>query len=261
MISGSTRLIGIVGDPIAQVRSPEIFNPRLVKRGVDAVLVPFHVAAGQFVEVIRPLMKMQNLAGLVITVPFKEQAVSLADRLGVIGEKVGAINALRREGGGEWVGDMFDGIGLIRALRVYRASVRDSRVLLVGAGGAGRAIAMSLAEAGVASLDLFDLRADRAGELVGQVKRFYPLCRTQVGRADVSGHDLVINATPAGMAVEDDLPVTIGKFEPGTIVFDIVPKPAVTRLMACAQEAGCEVIGGAAMIEAQADAIIEFMRL
>jgi shikimate dehydrogenase len=69
----------------------------------------------------------------------------------------------------------------------------------------------------------------------------------------------VINATPVGMAADDDLPAPIGRLDPGTIVFDIVPKPAVTRLMAYAKEAGCQVIGGASMIEAQADAILEFL--
>jgi shikimate dehydrogenase len=260
-ISGGTRLVGIVGDPIAQVRSPEIFNPRLVKSGVDAVLVPLHVPAGWFDEAMRALMRVQNLAGLVVTIPFKERAVTLADGLGPIASKVGAINALRRAAGGEWVGEMFDGIGLVRALRGYRPCVRDSRVLLLGAGGAGRAIAMSLADAGVSGLDLFDIKVDRANELVDRVQRFYPPCRAQVVRPEASGHDLVINATPVGMAVDDELPAPIGKLDAGTIVFDIVPKPAVTRLMAYAKEAGCQVIGGASMIEAQADAILEFLAL
>jgi shikimate dehydrogenase len=259
IISGGTRLIGIVGDPIAQVRSPEIFNPRLVKRGVDVVLVPFHVPTSRFYEVMRSLVTVQNLAGLVITVPFKERAAGLANRLGPMGSKVGAINALRRGSGGEWVGEMFDGIGLVRALSGYRPSVRESRVLLVGAGGAGRAIAMSLADAGVSSLDLFDVKAERAAELVDRVQRFYPQCRTQLARPEMAGHDLVINATPMGMGVDDDLPVSIGSVGPETIVFDIVTKPAVTRLMAEAKAAGCQVIGGASMVEAQADAILEFL--
>jgi shikimate dehydrogenase len=197
----------------------------------------------------------------VITIPFKERATTLANKVLPIGTKVGAINALRREPGGEWVGEMFDGIGLVRALKVYRSSLRNSRVLLLGAGGAGRAIAMSLAEAGVSCVDVFDIKPERAAELTARLGKFYPHCRSENPRPQAAGHDLVINASPVGMDSSDGLPAPIGRPDPGTVVFDIVPKPAVTPLMAYALESACQVIGGASVIEAQADAILEFFAM
>jgi shikimate dehydrogenase len=261
VITGATRLVAIIGDPIAQVRSPSIYNPKLARAGSDAVLVPMRVPPEAFDETMRGLMRIGNLAGLVVTLPFKERAVAFADRVGEIGSAVGAINALRREDDGSWTGDMFDGIGLVRALGTLGKTPKGLAVMLVGAGGAGSAIAFSLAREGVASLTIFDVDASRAQRLVKRLARSAPNCQATYGAPDVLGKDLLVNATPVGMTPGDGLPFAVETLPASVTVIDIVPKPAVTPLLALAAQCGCPHRGGATMVDGQSDAVIEFLRL
>ena len=140
-INGKTRLYGIVGDPIAQVRSPEMVTHELQRRGLNAILVPLHVARADFARVIPHLMQLLNLDGLVMTIPFKAQALNLAQSLGLQAQAVGALNALARRKDGTWAGDMFDGMGCVQAFARRGLALRGKSVLLIGLGGAGGAIA------------------------------------------------------------------------------------------------------------------------
>ena len=112
-ISGRTRLFAIVGHPIAQVRSPEMITAELRSRGHDAILVPVHVLPNDFDVCLPQLMRVQNLDGLVFTIPYKLRACALADELGAQAQVVGAINALARRSDGRWHGDIFDGLGCV----------------------------------------------------------------------------------------------------------------------------------------------------
>src|SRR4051794_5719282 len=168
-ISGATRLIGILGDPVSQVKSPQTWNPRLAKGGHDAVLVPIHVRAADFDETIDAIMRIANLDGLVFTMPFKERVIphlaSISHRAG----QVGAVNAAKRSEAGAWIGDMFDGVGLLGAVRSLGLELPGLRVGLIGAGGAGSAIGFALADSGIASLRIFDADRERAEGLVRRV--------------------------------------------------------------------------------------------
>ena len=106
-VSGKTRLFGIVGHPIAQVRSPEMITAELTSRGHDAVLVPMHVLPDDFDACLPQLMRVRNLGGLVITIPFKVRACALADELGADARAVGAVNALARGADGRWRAAVF----------------------------------------------------------------------------------------------------------------------------------------------------------
>ena len=114
-LTGATRLYAIIGDPIVQVRSPEVYTEQFVALGVNAVLIPAHVPAKMFDTVIPALLALGNLDGLLVTVPFKARMLPFATRLSTSATIVGAINAMRREADGSWSGDMFDGIGFVRA--------------------------------------------------------------------------------------------------------------------------------------------------
>ena len=257
-ISGTTRLLGIVGDPIAQVGSPRAFNARLAAAGADAVLVPFHLPAASFEQAMPGLMRLRNLDGLLVTIPFKERALALADTVLPVAAQVGAANALRREADGRWTADMFDGVGLLRALEGLGVAAEGAAVLLLGAGGAGRAIAISLARAGVARIGICDLDSARAAALAARVCAAYPRCDAAEVAPRAEGYGIVINATPVGMAPGDGLPAPLGKLDGVAAVIDIVPKPAVTPLLAAAAAAGCRAAGGQAMIEGQAEAVLGF---
>jgi shikimate dehydrogenase len=260
-ITGSTSLLAIVGDPIAHVRSPMIYNPRILNAGRNAILLPVHLPSASFEQGMKGLMCIENLTGLVITYPFKERALQLVARIGAVGAQVGAINAMRREHDGSWSGDMFDGAGLLAALAGLGQSAAGRRIVLIGAGGAGSAIAMALAGAAAAHLHIHDRAEDRARTLAERVAGFYPLCRATSGAPRVDDADLLINATPVGMAPEFALAPFLGTLRPEVTVIDIVPSPERTRLLELAQLAGCPTASGQAMIAGQADAVLAYLGL
>ena len=259
-ITGSTDIYAIVGDPIRQARSPGLFNPMIEEAGRDAVLVPLQVPEAAFETAIRTLMNLGNLNGLVITYPFKERVMAHLDVLSDRARQVGGVNAMRREPDGRWTGDMFDGIGLVRAVTA-RTPIRSARILLVGAGGAGRAIGLACAEAGAAAITVAELDAGRSDWLVERIRAHYPNCEVRPGPAVVGEQDILINATPVGMAEGDGLPAEIGALTSAMTVIDIVPYPENTPLLAAARAAGAAAIPGAAMTNGQARAILEFFGL
>ncbi len=171
LISGHTRLLAILGDPIEAVKSPRTWNPRLAALGHDAVLVPIHVHAAEFDSVIGALMRLGNLDGLVLTMPFKERVIPHLRSISRRAQLVGAVNAARREPSGEWIGDMFDGVGLVGAVRGIGVDPNGLGVGLIGAGGAGSAIAFALAEAGARAITVMDADPQRAARLVGDWSR------------------------------------------------------------------------------------------
>jgi shikimate dehydrogenase len=256
-IDGSTEIFAIVGDPIKQVRTPGILNPLIQAAGRNAIMLPFHAPEHRFEEIARGVMGLANLGGLVITYPFKERSLTLVDELSERAEQIGALNAMRRSPDGRWIGDMFDGVGLCRAIAA-QTPINGSRVLLMGAGGAGRAIGLALARAGAAAITVADLQSSRAEWIIDRVRAFYPGCDIRQRPAVAHGHDIIVNATPIGMAPGDALPADIGPVSPTMTVVDIVTYPKVTPLLAMAAAAGAKAISGAAMTNGQADAILEF---
>lgn len=260
-IDGATRLYAIIGDPVAQVRSPQVFNPILARAGRNAVLVPCHVLPDRFEEAVRGLMALGNLDGIVVTVPYKVRALGIADRVLPVGRQVGAVNALRREPDGTWSADMFDGRGLTRGLAGLGLAVEGVRAMVIGAGGAGSAVAVALAEAGAAALTLFDVDGVKADALAVRVREAYPACAVRVGEPAAAGHGMLVNATPVGMAPEDGLPADLGPLPSDLLVVDVIMKPEVTPLMRHAQACGCRVIGGRTMLDGQAEELADFLRM
>ena len=171
-----------------------------------------------------------NVVSLVITYPYKERATSFADSLQPAAIRVGAINALRLEADGRWTGGMFDGVGLVKAVESLGMNVRGQAVRLLGAGGAGAAIAHALAEAGAISLSIFDLDGSKADRLAASLRADHPVCHASSGAAGLAGETLLINATPVGMRQEDGLPTDLSTLSAATTVVDIVPRAGGTAL-------------------------------
>jgi shikimate dehydrogenase len=260
-ITGATRLYVIVGDPIAQVRSPETFTAQFAAAGRDAVLVPVHVPAPQFDAIVPSLLRIANLDGMLITVPFKPRMLPFAERLGPTAQCIGAINALRREADGSWTGDMFDGVGFVNGAERKGERVRDRRVTLFGAGGAGSAIACALAAAGVASIDLVDSDREKASALMARLHPAFPKTRFAVAEAGSRDSDMVVNATPVGMRPEDGMPAQFGPLSPGTLVGDVVITPSPTPIIRHAMACGCPWVDGKEMHAGQIEAIMGFFAL
>jgi shikimate dehydrogenase len=258
-ITGATRVFAIIGDPIAQVRSPEVFTEQFASRGIDAVMVPMHVPASGFDAIVPALMQLGNLDGLLVTVPFKARMVRFATRLGKTARTIDAVNALRREPNGTWTGDMFDGAGFVRGAERKGQRLRGRRAVLFGAGGAGSAIACALAEAGVASIAIVDPEAGRADALVAKLRAAFPECAMATARSVPGDADLIVNASPVGMKAADGMPGDIGKLLPHALVGDVVVLATPTRIIEHAMRCGCAWVDGKDMHGGQVDALIGFL--
>lgn len=251
-ISGATRLYCIVGDPIAPVRSPAFYNEQFRRTGTDAVFFGLEIAAKDAVVGFAGLRAMRNVAGIVVTMPLKKLFLPLVDEVLPTARLVGSVNTIRREADGRLVGDMFDGKGGVLGLKWHGHDPRGRKVLLVGVGGAGGALAFALAEAGTAELTIADLDAAHAADVAGRVRAAFPACAVRVGPADPRGHAIAINATPLGMKSGDPMSFDPARLDEGTMVFDIINNPDPSPLALAARARGCPAIGGRAMYEGQA---------
>ena len=257
-ISGATRLYAIVGDPIAQVRSPEVFTARFAADGVDAVMIPVHVPAAHFDAIAPALLTVGNLDGVLVTIPFKARIAPYAARLGSAARCIGAANALRREADGTWTGDMFDGVGFVRGAERKGERVRGRRVALFGAGGAGSAIAYALADAGVQSIAIIDVDAAKADRLATTLLRAFPASRIAATARMPDGIDMIVNASPVVMRPDDGLPAAIGPLDGATLVGDVVIAGHPTALVRHAMQCGCRFVDGRDMHGGQVDALMQF---
>ncbi len=261
MIDGGTRIFGIIGDPIAQAKSPAVFNEKFRALGTNAAMIPLHAKPSSFDACVRGLKSLANLHGLLVTLPFKTTIIPHADNVLPTAKRIGAINALRREPDGTWSGDMFDGKGCVDGLRASGLDPRGRSIMLIGAGGAGSAIADALAEAGASIVAIFDCDEGKAKGLAATIVKSHAGCRAVARPPTVEGMDVLINATPVGMASKDGLPVEFGPFSDKLFVADIVPRLDATPLIALARNSGCRTMEGRAMVTGQVDAILQFFGL
>ena len=234
-IGGSTRVFLILGDPIAQVKAPALYNHLFRAHGIDAVLVPAQVGADVLAGFAREVLKARNIDGLWVTIPHKAGLAALVDRCDALGRVAGAVNAVRRHADGSVEGALFDGTGFAKALDHFGIGVIGQRVLIAGAGGAGMAIAASLAARGVGRLALFDATPSRAVDLAQRLRLAFPVDVSTPATADPAGFDLVVNATPLGLKAGDALPFDVARIDAGAAVVDILMTREPTPLLrACA---------------------------
>jgi shikimate dehydrogenase len=257
VISGGTRLYPVLGDPVAQVRAPGLLNPLLAGWGVNAVVLPLHVGPLELADVMRGLRLTRNVDGLLVTVPHKAAICALADELSATAALSGTANALRRLPDGRWLAENFDGAGFVHGLRSAGLDVRGRQVTIVGAGGAGSAIAVALLAAGVARLVLCETHSERLTALATRLAVHWPdQVRTAERPAEES--DLVVNATPLGLRPEDPLPFDPAGLGSQVVVADIIMQPAETALLRRAADTGHPVHPGIHMLEQQVPLYREF---
>jgi len=256
-LDGATRLVAIIGDPIAQVKSPAGVTAGFAARGHDAIMIPLQVKPADIEDVFPLAKKLPNLDGIIITVPHKPVAFRHCDTTTERARVLGVCNVMRREKNGSWSGDMTDGGGFIDALKRNGFEPKGKRALQVGAGGAGSAIALSLTMEG-ASVTLVDLDVAKRDALIARLGRHGHKV-IAADKPDPAGFDLVVNATPAGMKAGDPLPVDIARLDAKTFVADIITMPLLTPMLAAAQGKDCRTQNGQQMFDAQVDFICEFL--
>jgi shikimate dehydrogenase len=254
VITGHTRAAGVIGTPIRHSLSPAIFNAAFTAAGLDWAYLAFDVpegAAGLAMAGMRAL----GLDGLSVTMPHKAAVIEGLDELSADAEALGAVNCITRHGG-QLRGDNTDGPGFLDALRLDEGiEVAGSRCVVVGAGGAGRAITRALAGGGAASIAVLNRSSEPAEAAVGLAG---PVAR--IGTADdLETADLVVNATPLGMGVvvttdgiPEPLPFDVTRLGPGQTVVDLVYHPVVTPLLAAARAQGLPTVSGLGMLIHQA---------
>ncbi|WP_127904174.1 shikimate dehydrogenase family protein [Solirhodobacter olei] len=257
-LSGKTKIFFIVGDPIEQVKSPTHLSRLMAERGENALVIPAHVAASDFDAFMGSARHMRNLGGLVITVPHKVAALRWADAATVRAKGIGAANILCRRPDGSWWGDHTDGSGFMDAAAAAGFAAPGKRALLVGAGGAGSAIAYEILARGAAHLALHDLDTDRRDTVIARLSARFP-GKVGVGGRDPSSFNLVANASPAGMHEADPLPVDVAQLSEGQYVGDAVTEPRLTPLIANARQAGCATFTGGDMFDAQSSLLVRLL--
>jgi shikimate dehydrogenase len=257
-ISGRTRWLGIIGDPIAHASAPGLINEKLRIRAIDAVMVPLHVAAPELEATIAGLRCIHNFAGAIVTMPHKIPVIAHLDRLTPAAQRVGACNMLRRNADGSLDGTILDGDGFVAGLLAAGHTVAGKRVLLLGAGGAATAIAFALCAAGVERLTIHNRTAAAAVALHERLACHYPHNTRVIERADAGDHQIVINATSLGMRDGDDLPVDPNTLQASMLAAEVVIKPDPTPFLAAALARGCSVQHGRPMLEAQLDLMLQF---
>lgn len=258
-IDGAARIYAVLGDPIAQVQTPRLINPVFARHGAGIVAVPFRVPAALFDAAWSTFAAIPNVAGIAVTVPHKRAAALRCARLTPAAAAVGAVNCARREPDGAMLGAQFDGVGFVEGLGRERARLGGAVVLLVGAGGAGRAIAHALAQEPIARIHLIDRDAAAAEAASGLADRAAGRSVASPAPLALAGCDVLINATPAGLAAGDAFPVPLDGLRPATLVADIAGLARETELLAGARRRGCAVIDGTAMLEAQIGLVAGFV--
>jgi shikimate dehydrogenase len=258
MISGKTKLIAHLGYPTESFKAPMIYNPYFAKYNIDAVVVPMGCKPEEYPAFLKLLFKLSNIQGALVTMPHKVTTVALMDELSVSAKVAGACNAIRPGAGGTLVGDMFDGEGFVRGVLRKGRVLNGARVLVVGNGGVGSAIAASLAKAGVAELALFDAYEPMMTSLAERLRANYPKLKVSTGSTDPAGYDVVVNATPLGMKAGDPLPMDVSRIAPSTFVGEVVMKQEITPFLAAVRARGCEFQIGTDMLFEQIPAYLEF---
>lgn len=249
-ISGATALYLVIGDPIAQVKSPALYTDWCQQSGIDAIFMPFQIARDQGPQVFAALRHVPNLRGMIVTIPFKPLVAGLCDSLTNRAKAAGAVNVIRVDQG-RWQGDALDGFGCITALTDRARSPMDAKVRIIGAGGAGASVAAALAEAGAARISIGDLDHARAIALAARLQANFPDLCAEAEPAPTGAFDIIVNASPAGMQPDDPLPLDPELLKTTPVVIEMIMQPARTKLIDLAEQAGCPVIAGREVLEGQ----------
>lgn len=258
-VLGTTQVYAILGDPVKHSLSPIMQNAAFAAFGIEAIYVPFHVAAEHLPAAVAGLRALK-VRGVNVTIPHKEAICPLLDRLDATARLIGAVNTVVLRDG-KLVGYNTDGAGLIRALeRGLGFDPAGQRVLVLGAGGAARAAVVALAQSGARQVDIANRSIARAQSLVARYAgHFQQTCFTALAlndkdlAASIKNADLIINSTSIGLSGESFNVLVWSDLKDGCVVYDMVYQPPTTALVRDARAAGIAAGDGLGMLAAQGE--------
>ena len=262
-ISPQTRVYALIGNPVSHSMSPAIHNAAFVALNLDCIYVAFQVEDVK--HALAGMRALDNFRGMSVTIPHKIEVMQHVDEIPEVDRHIGSINTVVKEGG-KLIGFGTDGPGALKAIGDADVELAGRSVLMLGAGGAARAIAFTLAQKGaIGKLVLLDINEQLLAGLTGDLKRGTnaAIRSGTLSPAAIEEHmestDLIINCTPVGMHPnEDSTLVAEHLFRPGQVVFDVVYNPLETKLLRQAKAKGLKVIPGVEMFINQA--ILQFER-
>jgi len=251
IISGRTKICGVIGDPIEHSMSPVMLTAAFRDKGVDYVDIPFRVRKEELGNAIKG-MRALNIRGLNVTIPHKVSVIQFLDEIDSVASKIGAVNTIVNDDG-ILKGYNTDATGFLQALRERGVEPKGKRVVVLGAGGAARAISFILAESGSGvvilnrTLERAKVCADRVAQSSRKKVIALKLDRENLASA-LSNADLLVNTTSVGMSPKiNETPVTADLLKPNLVVCDIVYNPLKTRLLREAEMVGATVVDGVDM--------------
>ncbi len=256
MITGYTRIVGVMGAPVEHSRSPQMHNAALAKAGLDYVYVPFHVHPGDIASALEGF-KALNVVGINVTLPHKEAVLPYLTSISREAALIGAVNTLSFRDG-EIHGDNTDAEGFLRALQEPEGGDGEHglfrEVVVLGAGGAARAVVVALALAGAKRILIANRTTTKAVALAEEMQQKTNVTMHGMGLTDARMDEAVRNSTllvnTATVSMDAAAPLLIDNkvLSPHTFVYDIVYTPPVTPLMHAAAERGCKTLGGMGML-------------
>ena len=252
-ITGKTKIVGVIGDPIEHSRSPQMHNAALAELGLDYVYVPFHIRATDLPAAIDGF-KAINVVGINVTIPHKQAVIPLLDDISREAALIGAVNTLTFEDG-KITGNNTDAPGFLQAMQeVGFHPPKGESAVVIGAGGSARAIVVALALAGLGSIYIVNRTKSKAVALATALSDKIGVTMHGMGLDDtrlpniVAKSPLIVNTASASMDISHPLLIRPEWLNPQSIVYDIVYTPPETRLMKAAAENGCATVGGLGML-------------
>ncbi len=239
-------LVGIFGHPVEHTFSPAMHNAAFDRLGLNWCYLPFHVLPerlGEAVEAIRAL----GLRGVNVTVPHKESVIRYLDRVDDEAARIGAVNTVVNEEG-MLVGYNTDGKGFVRSLEETGVIIAGKKIIVLGAGGAARAVCFSLLSAGVSDLLIVNRTLERAKQLAGDINAVSKAAKATGSLNSTSGYDILINTTSLGLHNGDPMPIEDSLLSSSLFVCDLIYNPTRTHLICLAEKRGCKTINGLGML-------------
>jgi shikimate dehydrogenase len=261
MLTGKSVVCGIIGDPVEHSLSPVVHNAAFESAKLDYIYVPFRVRSENLTQAIEG-MRALNIRGLSVTIPHKVKVIPLLDDIDTLAEHIGAVNTIVNQDG-RLKGYNTDASGFLRSLTEQKIEISDKNIVVLGAGGAARAIAFTLADKG-ANLTIINRHVESAEKLAGRISSTF---RKHVVSGDMSIEslkehlnkaDILVNTTSLGMYPDNDLsPVPSDLIKRDIVVVDIIYNPLNTKLLIDAKTKGSKTISGMEMLIFQAVAAFE----